>query len=210
MKCFFYRKYLAISISLFCILMLGFESCKTNNSVVSCFGQRKYTKGYYSFLHSKPKESILETQVAIVSKISYEDQAGKAKCSPGKVNYGMTNNFGNDKSGVYINSIKSLNSYCKIGNSATPIYHELTKIMSHDINKDNTPDHNNQQAKPYNTGKAVLGVILIILGLIGVLFSIFLIEFAVGFGAAVGSNEIVPLILSIAILIIGIVTVAKA
>jgi hypothetical protein len=194
-----------------CVLMLLQQSCKTNNSIVSCFGQRKYTKGYYSFLRSKPKEFIPRTQIAVVSKTSYRDKTGKPEDAPKKVNYII-----NYKSTFNSNNTKSNNSSCKIRNSEIPICHESKNIADPEINRnssirsDNSPENNNQQAKPYNTGKAVLGVILIILGIIGVLFSIFLLEFATSFGGSVGSNEIVPLILSIAILIIGIVTIAKA
>ena len=56
MPIFSFRSRVFNTFLLICVL---FVSCNSGNKVVSSFGKRKYTKGYYSLMPSKPKNARL-------------------------------------------------------------------------------------------------------------------------------------------------------
>ncbi len=155
--------------------------------MVSSFGQRKYTKGYYSFLHSRPKEPIKrkEQQVARVPEISHEKQSAKAKDAPMKIAVSLNHIMSN----IVIKEEKRTIATFKKDREIEAVSNiHGTPYISANNGNENYPQENS-----YFLGIRVVGVVLYILGFIGTL--VFGIQFLAAFSASKPVLDLLVLLL---------------
>lgn len=208
MKIIFYKKFSRNPIFLFGAMMLFLVSCNTGNKVVSTFGKRKYTSGYYSFLPAKHKEyKIQKTNLIAISSIKSNSDLQKKpegikRETVVSVDYVIMSKL--------IKSTKNLVS--KI--STLKPYSETTVWLcnSNKLLLGNIPgDGRHEQSKPDNSGKIVGGIILILLGIIGLLvLGFFVIWGSMSGGSLLLGHVILVLLLSLGLLIGGIIMVANS
>ncbi len=82
MNTFFIRKqHFTVSGIILFVLVLLFASCGSNHSVVSSFGKRKYTKGFFLFSSAKLKEvkAAKANTVAVKPKAIREESKKEEK-----------------------------------------------------------------------------------------------------------------------------------